>query len=127
MTGPSTDVRLLVLGRDHWLCLRCNASTGLEIHHRCPRRSGGTSALSVNFPENLVSLCVNCHRWVESQRYAAKMAGYLLSTPDRAQAVPLQHCDGWTWYRLVDGRRIFALDREIQQWRDTGSLPEWSE
>lgn len=127
MTGPDQSVRLLVLGRDGWRCVRCRGGGGCEVHHRCPRRSGGTSNISINIPENLLTLCVNCHRWVESYRHAAIQTGYLLSTPERAPEVPVQASDGWTWFRFVADRRVFALAAEVKHWQDTGSLPEFKE
>ncbi len=39
---------------------------------------GGSSDPATNSPVNLVLLCRSCHRWVESHRLAARMAGWLV-------------------------------------------------
>lgn len=45
----------------------------LEVHHRLPRGRGGRNDL-----DNLVTLCPGHHRWVETERAAAKERGLLL-------------------------------------------------
>lgn len=90
------DVRLLVLERDEWSCVRCCRSIGehrlYSLHHRCPRRMGGTASLDINLPSNLVTLCgtgtTGCHGWIESHRTQAVEDGWLLaSIVDRHRAV----------------------------------------
>ena len=44
----------------------------LEVHHIVPRGRGGRNDL-----DNLVSLCPGHHRWVETNRRAAKELGLL--------------------------------------------------
>jgi 5-methylcytosine-specific restriction protein A len=39
---------------------------------------GGSSDPATNSPVNLVLLCRGCHRWVESHRSAARLAGWLV-------------------------------------------------
>lgn len=89
-------VRLLVLERDEWSCVRCSRSVGehrlYSLHHRCPRRMGGSADLDLNLPSNIVTLCgtgtTGCHGWVESNRAEAEAKGWLLSTiVDRHRAV----------------------------------------
>ena len=48
--------RRLVLQRDNHRCTQCGATSDLEVHHIVPRAEGGT-----NDPDNLVTLCANCH------------------------------------------------------------------
>ena len=54
-------VRLRVYKRDHYRCVLCDGTDGLQIHHAIPRGEGGTSA-----PQNLVSLCWRCHAFIHS-------------------------------------------------------------
>lgn len=99
MTIP-TGVRALVRQRDGHRCLRCDRSildSPASIHHRVPRRMGGTSDPRSDDPRNLVTLCgtgtTGCHGWVESNRNEARESGWLLRdysglddamyTPDR--------------------------------------------
>jgi len=50
-------LRQQVLSRDRYRCLVCGSSEHLEVHHVIPVAIGGT-----NRPENLVTLCRDCHR-----------------------------------------------------------------
>lgn len=51
-----------ILKRDKWHCLRCgnDKKYNLTVHHIKPRNVGGD-----NSEENLITLCVKCHDWVE--------------------------------------------------------------
>jgi 5-methylcytosine-specific restriction endonuclease McrA len=87
-TGPDTQVRLFVLARSGHLCERCKASRDfLQLHHRLPRRAGGTRNPLSNDPSNLAVLCWRCHRDVESNRSAAYQAGWLLHAGDDPRTV----------------------------------------
>lgn len=113
-TGPSAVVVDVVWGRDEGSCARCR--TGLSftlrgsqwsLHHRAPRGMGGTKALWVNLPANLVLLCgtgvTGCHSWVESHRQDARDLGWLVprNAVFKAEDVPVTYWDGLT-YRLDD-------------------------
>lgn len=49
-------LRAAILARDGG-CQRCGATVGLEVHHVVPLARGGSNA-----PDNLVTLCGDCHR-----------------------------------------------------------------
>ncbi len=55
---PST--RRAVLTRDRHQCrvAGCRNTKFLQVHHLIPRESGGS-----NKPENLITLCSECHKW----------------------------------------------------------------
>jgi len=55
------SVRRAVLARDHHRCrgAGCGSARFLSVHHKVPRTAGGT-----NDPDNLITLCGNCHRAV---------------------------------------------------------------
>lgn len=60
--GIPPRIKAQVLVRDQFTCQRCGLSkaqhnAGLEIHHKIKRMDGGTHDL-----DNLITLCVNCHR-----------------------------------------------------------------
>lgn len=74
----SNRTRLFICERDGWLCCRCGTPRGLQIHHRLPRRMGGTSEPMVSHPDNGVLLCHVCHAWVERNRDQARSEGWLL-------------------------------------------------
>lgn len=107
-TGPSPAVRAMVLERDGYRCLRCNMDcniTGGEIHHRCPRRMGGSKHPLINSPANLVLLCPACHLWVERNRTAAAISGWLLSNADAAVVMAVYPMRGWPWLLTTGGTR----------------------
>jgi len=50
-------LRKRALGRDGWRCQSCGSQSNLQVHHVKPRSQLGHDAL-----ENLITLCVGCHR-----------------------------------------------------------------
>lgn len=50
-----------ILERDEYSCFICEQDHGLEVHHILPRGLGGD-----NSDDNLVALCIKCHRAVET-------------------------------------------------------------
>ena len=50
----------VVKRRDKHTCQSCGLTVGLSVHHILPRDEGG-----VDMPDNLITLCDNCHNEVE--------------------------------------------------------------
>lgn len=50
-------IRRVALDRDGWRCQTCGKAGRLEVHHQRPLFAGGT-----NQPDNLLTLCVPCHK-----------------------------------------------------------------
>lgn len=50
-------LRRKTLERDSWRCQHCGRATELEVHHIRSR-----SALGDDNPDNLITLCSECHR-----------------------------------------------------------------
>lgn len=63
------------------LCVGC-ARPVEEVHHRCPRRAGGTSNPAIAEPWNGLGLCCWDHAWSEAHRDHARLLGWLTHTPD---------------------------------------------
>jgi RNA-directed DNA polymerase len=61
------ESRRQILQRDGYACRQCGNTIKLEVHHLKPRHKGGT-----NSPENLITLCENCH--VQIDVYRAQFA-----------------------------------------------------
>lgn len=57
-----TYIRRRILERDNNTCQHCGAVDRLEVHHIIKRADGGS-----NDDDNLVTLCVPCHRRVEKR------------------------------------------------------------
>ncbi len=107
-TGPSLKVRQLVIDRADRKCLRCY-SYGQVIHHRRPRKRGGTKRPEINYPENLVWVCHFCHSWIESNRAEAYVTGWLVKEglEDPAE-IPLRDTWGRHFWLTEDGGVIYA-------------------
>jgi len=52
-----------VLRRDGWRCQNCGTAEDLHVHHQQRR-----SALGDDAPENLITMCADCHRAVHQSR-----------------------------------------------------------
>jgi 5-methylcytosine-specific restriction endonuclease McrA len=50
-------LKIQILKRDGWKCQHCGSSTNLQVHHLVFR-----SRLGPDASNNLITLCVNCHR-----------------------------------------------------------------
>lgn len=53
--------RKAVYRRDHFRCILCDGTDGLQIHHVIPRGKGGASTV-----QNLVTLCWRDHAFIHS-------------------------------------------------------------
>lgn len=97
-TGPSKDVRELVLGRSGYRCEICGNPLGqnqfYSIHHRVPRGMGGTDRPELNLPSNLLSLCgsgtTGCHGYIESNRQEAYEKGWIVLRDHNPADAPVE-------------------------------------
>jgi hypothetical protein len=126
-TGPTPAQRDAILARDWYACVRCGMS-GEQIHHRAPRKMGGSRHPLMNSFPNLVLLCGSCHRWVESERDRARVDGFLLRSPEDGPFVPLallKKRPGLTVYvRLtIDGRKEDLDEADVAYFQRYGQIP----
>lgn len=103
-TGPDAETVEVVYVRAGYACEICDAMVGdrrgvdHHIHHRRPRGVGGSKRPDTNSPANLLLLCPDCHRTVESRRGEALGVGWLVPQPgDPAATAVLVHRDRWTY------------------------------
>ena len=75
-----------IRARDANRCARCGRGGVLHVHHRIRRSQGGKDT-----PENLITLCNPCHRWVHDHPMAARREGLLLSRHANPALVPVDH------------------------------------
>jgi 5-methylcytosine-specific restriction protein A len=113
-TGPDRDVVDAVYERAGYACEICTEAVGdhrgtdHHVHHRRPRALGGTKREDTNSPANLLLLCPQCHREVESHRAVAQSMGWLLTqTDDPERVAVLVQRDRWV-YLGADAR--YAAD-----------------
>lgn len=109
-TGPDRATRELVLERDEYRCIAlfgavcCGDNGHLELHHRKPRKAGGRAdRRASNSPANVITICRDCHAWIESRREEAYDAGLLVREHDNPAEVPVQHQIYGLVYLLEDG------------------------
>jgi 5-methylcytosine-specific restriction enzyme A len=82
-TGPDAQTINTVMIRACWRCEICGQEIGgsgaqYEVHHRRARAMGGTLRPDTNSTANLLLLCADCHRQVESRRAEALRNGWLV-------------------------------------------------
>lgn len=77
-------------------CERCGVSLQsgpVSLHHRKPRRAGGTTDPAVNRASNLMYVCgsgtTGCHGWIESNRREAYAKGWLLGAREDPARTPV--------------------------------------
>lgn len=107
-TGPTRECVDLVLERACYCCEVCGSpcadqrGTDWSIHHRRPRKMGGTRWVGINLPSNCMLVCGSgttlCHGVIENHRAGAVAAGWLvLSRTDPAQVAVLITRDRWCY------------------------------
>jgi len=107
MSGPTPATRQAVAARAGYHCELCYTPiTGqASVHHRRPRRMGGTRRSDVNESANLMLLCgsgtTGCHGWVESHRKEALADGIILYDRDIPTDHPYRDRHG-NWWTLTN-------------------------
>lgn len=118
-TGPSDEIVDLVLERAQYSCELDGAQVGdrrgtdYHVHHRRPRRMGGSQLPDTNLPQNLLILCADCHSQVESERSVGYEGGWLVRQQEDPALVPVL-IFAQLRYLTADGKYADA----------PGSLPE---
>lgn len=101
---PQATVSLVKV-RAGYRCERCGTDKAYRwsLHHRKPRKMGGTKDPGIHSAANLLYLCGSgtegCHGWVEQHRTEAREAGLLLYPIDAPEEVPVRLIHG---YVLLD-------------------------
>ena len=91
-------VRAAIL-QAHPGCVGCGRPV-TEVHHRAPRRAGGTRRVEVGAPYNGLGTCRSCHSYAESHRTTAALLGWILHEPD--PDAPFFTISGWLRWTLLD-------------------------
>ena len=111
------EVRFQVFARANYRCEKCGGggdAFGWSVHHRVPRRMGGSRDEALHLPANLILLCGSgvsgCHGWVESYRDKAREKGFLLMKVESAEEIPFIDDSGKAWNIRNDGEK-WEFDR----------------
>lgn len=118
-TGPSDEIREAVTVRSDGTCEACNRAAPMSIHHRMPRKMGGTNNLWINSVENLLALCgsgvTGCHGRIESNRADSYDRGLLLRSGMFPWLTPFMDDDRKWWLNTESGKRelTFPFDPNV--------------
>ena len=96
-TGASPIVRASVINRGGGTCEICNKSLYSEmyvsLHHRKPRKMGGSKDVALNESSNLMMICGSgtsgCHGYVESNRELSYENGWLVHSYENPATKPV--------------------------------------
>lgn len=94
-TGPDKGTVEVVRRRAGGLCELCGFHEAQQIHHRKPRRMGGTRDPLINDPCNLFFVCYPCHADIESDRTTALQKGWLVSSWESSETKPIVYRGTW--------------------------------
>ena len=89
-------------------CVGCGRPV-TEVHHRAPRRAGGTRRVEVGAPYNGLGLCSPHHAWTERHRATAGFLGWLLHEPDPAAPFWTRQFGWCRWGLLDDGPPCWCI------------------
>lgn len=109
--APTPQTRALVLQRAAYHCERCwrPIAREMSLHHRRPRRMGGSKRPDTNQPQNLLVLCgsgtTGCHGWIESHRTQGYEDGIILYDLDDPAEHPYRDAAGNWWLLSPEGDR----------------------
>ena len=105
-TGFSPKVREMILERAGGMCegmVTEECTSRIEaIHHRKPRKMGGSKRPDINAASNGLALCADCHDFIESNRAYARSRGLLIS---QHSSEPVSCVGVWrrgVWVLLTD-------------------------
>lgn len=77
--GLTARIRMAMIVRDNFTCQKCFLSkeegAKLHVHHKLPTKEGGPHT-----PENLITLCLDCHADIHRDR-TKKTCNVLLELP----------------------------------------------
>lgn len=85
--------RKAALERDAGACRRC-LRPATEVHHRAPRKMGGTKDEGIAFGlANLLSACRECHSWIHAHPEISYKEGWLVHSWQNPEDVELKNPD----------------------------------
>lgn len=88
-TGPDTHTKIRLTLRSDGACERCGRDDVVQVHHRKPRRMGGSKAPDINSLSNVTHLCLSCHEWTEREPAEALCEGWRLHANELPESVPV--------------------------------------
>jgi 5-methylcytosine-specific restriction protein A len=113
-TGPIPEVVHAVYARAMYSCELCGAPVGdrrgvdHHVHHRRPRRMGGTQLGDTNDVVNLLLLDPSCHERIESERSVGYAGGWLVRQEETPGDVPVLVC-GSRWVLLTADAKYLTV------------------
>lgn len=102
-TGPDTATVELIEARSQGVCEACGEDRARPIHHRRPRRMGGTRRTDVNLPSNLLHISDSCHLHIETWRQWSLDRGLLLRDDDAPRREQVLYRGEWRYLDNAGG------------------------
>ena len=110
------NIKELVAERAGWSCEVCGKPvTSPQIHHRRPRGMGGTRRKDSASPANALFLDMECHTWIESNRYTSLTQGFLISQSAVPSGEKFRHHEGWKYLTDAGGYISVTLLTEVER------------
>lgn len=106
--GAFTETtRALIRERADNRCEICGARmlTYGQIHHRSPRRMGGTRMVAAASASNGLYVHSDCHAMIESNRKKAAFMGWIVGYGRQSESAEVRLWDGW-WILTSEGGRL---------------------
>lgn len=91
------EVHQTVTARSGGMCEVCGAERIWDLHHRHPRKSGGTKRAWIGLASNCLGVCRSDHNLIESRRILARLLGWLVPEGFDPAACPVMYRGGWAW------------------------------
>lgn len=76
----TAEVHAIVNERSGGWCEVCQVERVWDLHHRHPRKAGGTNRAWIGLASNALGVCRMDHNLIESRRYLAMMLGWLVTS-----------------------------------------------
>lgn len=116
--GLPARLRAEMVVRDNFTCQRCKLSqedgAKLHVHHKVPTEEGGPHT-----PENLITLCLDCHRDIHRDR-TKKTCGIMLDLPwevyDRLQPLGLEN--QLSFRKILTQSVVACLEEMAAKWEN---------
>jgi hypothetical protein len=91
----TAEVHATVNERSEGWCEVCGVERVYDVHHRHPRKSGGTKRYWIGLASNALGVCRMDHNLIEARRKLAMMFGWLVPEGHDPESQPVLYRGEW--------------------------------